>query len=80
MASRQPTCSLDDSGHPAPNYATGAVVIGGFSVASGDGTAINRRLADAKAGSFPNVASRRADGTFARHPSPAPAELSRRRE
>ena len=46
MASRRPTrfLFLDDSGHPAPNYATRAVVIGGFSVASGDVAAINRRL------------------------------------
>ena len=31
MASRQPTrfLFLDDSGHPAPNYGSGAVVIGG---------------------------------------------------
>ena len=55
MASRQTTrfLFLDDSGHPAPNYATGAVIIGGFSVASGDVAAINRRLAGAKGGIFP---------------------------
>ena len=55
MAPRQPTrfLFLDDSGHPAPNYATAAVVIGGFSVASGDVAAINRRLAGAKGGIFP---------------------------
>ena len=55
MASRQPTrfLFLDDSGHPAPNYATQAVVIGGFSVASSDVAAINRRLAGAKGAIFP---------------------------
>lgn len=55
MANRQPTrfLFLDDSGHPAPNYPTGAVVIGGFSVASGDVAAISRRLAGAKARIFP---------------------------
>ena len=55
MASRQPTrfLFLDDSGHPAPNYATQAVVIGGFSIASGDVAAINRRIAGAKGGIFP---------------------------
>ena len=46
MASRQPTrfLFLDDSGHPAPNYGSGAVVIGGVSVASGDAPALSRRL------------------------------------
>ena len=55
MASRQPTrfLFLNDSGHPAPNYATEAVVIGGFSVASGDVATISRRLSGAKGGIFP---------------------------
>lgn len=55
MASRLPTrfLFLDDSGHPAPNYTTQAVVIGGFSVASSDVAAINRRIAGAKGGIFP---------------------------
>ena len=55
MARQQPTrfLFLDDSGHPAANYPTGAVVIGGFSVASGDVAAISRRLAGAKGGIFP---------------------------
>lgn len=44
---------LDDSGHPAPNYGSGAVVIGGVSVASGDVAALNRRLLGAKARIFP---------------------------
>ena len=55
MASRQPTrfLFLDDSGHPAPNYGSGAVVIGGVSVASGDAPALSRRLLGAKARIFP---------------------------
>ena len=55
MASRQFTrfLFLDDSGHPAPNYTTRAVVIGGFSIASDDVAAINRRVAGAKGGIFP---------------------------
>lgn len=43
---------LDDSGHPAPNYGSDAVVIGGVAVASGDVTALNRRLLGAKARIF----------------------------
>jgi len=45
--SAQPTARmlfLDDSGHPATNYGSGAVVIGGVAVASGDVAALNRRL------------------------------------
>ena len=55
MASRQPTrfLFLDDSGHPAPNYGSGAVVIGGVSVASGDVAVLNRRLLGAKVRIFP---------------------------
>ena len=55
MADRQPTrfLFLDDSGHPAPNYPTSAVVIGGFSVASGDVAAVTRRLAGAKGRIYP---------------------------
>lgn len=55
MASQQPTrfLFLDDSGHPAPNYGSGAVAIGGVSVASGDVTTLNRRLLGAKSRIFP---------------------------
>ena len=55
MSSRQRTrfLFLDDSGHPAPNYGSGAVVIGGVSVASGDVAALSRRLLGAKARFFP---------------------------
>ena len=74
MASRQPTrfLFLDDSGHPAPNYATGAVVIGGFSVASGDVSAINRRLAGAKGGIFPERGQPSRWEVKAAHMIPAP--------
>lgn len=55
MASRHLTrfLFLDDSGHPAPNYGSGAVVIGGVSVASGDVTTLSRRLLGAKSRIFP---------------------------
>ncbi|MCY4666140.1 MAG: DUF3800 domain-containing protein [Acidimicrobiaceae bacterium] len=44
---------LDDSGHPAPNYGSDAVVIGGVAIASGDVAALNRCLLGAKARFFP---------------------------
>ena len=44
---------LDDSGHPALNYGSDAVVIGGAAIASGDVAALNRRLLGAKARIFP---------------------------
>ena len=44
---------LDDSGHPAPNYNSEAVVIGGFSVASASVPALSRRISGAKARIFP---------------------------
>ena len=45
---------LDDSGHPAPNHASKAVVIGGIAIPSSSVRALSRRIAGAKAHHFPN--------------------------
>ena len=45
---------LDDSGHPAPNHASQAVVIGGTAIASTSVRALSRRIAGAKVRHFPN--------------------------
>lgn len=44
---------LDDSGAPSPNHASGAVVIGGFAIASTKVPALSRRITGAKARHFP---------------------------
>lgn len=45
---------LDDSGKPTPNHSTGAIVIGGFAVGSGQIGSFSRRLSGAKSRCFPN--------------------------
>ena len=45
---------LDDSGHPAPNHASQAVVIGGIAIASTSVQDLSRRVAGAKVHHFPN--------------------------
>lgn len=44
---------LDDSGHPAPNHASRAVVIGGIAIASTSVQDLSRRIAGAKRHHFP---------------------------
>lgn len=44
---------LDDSGHPAPNDASGAIVIGGVAVASEAVPVLSRRVTGAKGRLFP---------------------------
>ena len=44
---------LDDSGTPSPNHASGAVVIGGFCVASTKVPVLSRRISGAKGHYFP---------------------------
>ena len=45
---------LDDSGHPAPNHASKAVVVGGIAIASTGVRDLSRRIAGAKARHFPH--------------------------
>ena len=44
---------LDDSGHPALNHHSRAVVVGGFAIASASVPDLNRRIARAKSRLFP---------------------------
>lgn len=55
MNPAQPTrmLFLDDSGHPAPNHASGALVIGGIAVPSSRVPLLSQRIAGAKIRLFP---------------------------
>ncbi|MCY4517842.1 MAG: DUF3800 domain-containing protein [Acidimicrobiaceae bacterium] len=55
MSPSQPTrlLFLDDSGHPAPNHASGALVIGGIAVPSARVPLLSHRIVGTKARLFP---------------------------